>query len=305
MMRFIVRRLLVIPPALLLINFLGYAYAYLVAPIQAAANPYSTLQANLPSVWGSYGSYLVSLVHLNIGTMPDGNQPIIQALAQACTASLGLIGISLLLSIVIGLILGIAAVRSDPPRVSGWLTLMTTVGLSAPSFFFGVLLITLSILYIFWSPAGEPLFPFIGFGWDTHLIVPVVALMLRPMVQIAKITSGLMVDELGKQYVITSRSFGFTWAVIRRRHVMRNILGGVIVAVMASLRWLVAELLIVEYLVSWPGIGRMLVNVLQSDLFQYPPVLAALVTLVAVFLLVMELCGSTLIRVVDPRLRTD
>jgi ABC-type dipeptide/oligopeptide/nickel transport system permease component len=235
--------------------------------------------------------------------MPNGITPILQALAEASTASLGLLGIALVLSIVVGLVMGITAVRSDPPRTAGWLTLVTTLGLSSPAFFFGVALITLSIAYILWSPSGQPLFPFIGFGWDTHLVVPVLALMLRPTVQIAKITSGLMVDEFGKQYVTTARSFGFTWSVIRRRHAMRNILAGVILSILGSLRLLVAELLIVEYLVSWPGIGAMLVNVLQSDLFQYPAVLAALVTYVAVFLLVMELLGSTLVRLVDPRLR--
>ena len=130
--------------------------------------------------------------------------------------------------------------------------------------------------------------------------------MLRPTVQIAKITSGLMVDEFSKQYVIAVRSFGFTWSVIRRRQVMRNILAGVIVAIMGSLRLLVAELLIVEYLVSWPGIGGLLVTILHSKigLYPYAAVLAAVVTVVGFFLLVMELGGSTLIRLVDPRLRT-
>ncbi len=304
MTHFLIRRLLVIPPALLLINFLGYAYAYLVAPIQASANPYSTLQANISSVWDGYGSYLWNALHLNLGSMPAGNQPIGEALGQAALASLGLLGISLFFSIIVGLLLGMAAARPDPPRISGWLVPLTTVGLASPSFFIGVVLITLSIAYILWSPTGAPLFPFMGFGWDAHLIVPVLALMVRPTMQIAQVTSSLMCEEFGKQYVITARSFGNTWPVIRRRHVLRNILAGVILAISASLRLEVAELVIVEYLVSWPGIGRMLAMVLSSyEMLQNPAILAALVSVLAVLFLFLELAGSTLIKWVDPRLR--
>jgi peptide/nickel transport system permease protein len=154
---------------------------------------------------------------------------------------------------------------------------------------------------------NKPLFPFMGFGWDGHLILPVVALMVRPLVQIAQVTSALMVEELSKQYVITARSLGNTWSVIRRKHVLRNILAGVILAISSSLRFMVAELIIVERLVSWPGLGRMLsmalVSTSKSPLFMDPPTLAALLTVLAVFFLLVELLASTLIRLADPRLR--
>jgi peptide/nickel transport system permease protein len=114
-------------------------------------------------------------------------------------------------------------------------------------------------------------------------------------------------DELGKQYVIAARSFGNTWSVIRRRHVMRNILAGVILAISSSLRFLMAELVIVERLVSWPGIGRLLalalVSTMNSPLFLDPTTLAALVTVLAAIFLLVEVVFSTLVRTVDPRLR--
>jgi peptide/nickel transport system permease protein len=307
MARFVIRRLFLIPPALLVINFLGYAYAYLVGPVQASANPYSTLQANIPAIWNGYGAYLSNLLHFDLGVLPVSEQPISEALLQAGQASLGLLAISITFSILLGLLLGFLAVRFDPPRTAAWLTPLTTIGLASPGFFIGILLITLALAYLYIPLFNKPLFPFMGFGWDGHLILPVVALMVRPLVQIAQVTSALMVEELSKQYVITARSLGNTWSVIRRKHVLRNILAGVILAISGSLRFMVAELIIVERLVSWPGLGRMLsmalVSTSKSPLFMDPPTLAALLTVLAVFFLLVELLASTLIRLADPRLR--
>jgi len=239
--------------------------------------------------------------------MPDDQRPVGQVLVEAGLASLGLLAIAISLSIVVGVLLGFLAVGIDPPRVAGWLTTLVSIGLASSSLFVGAGLIGLSIYYMFWSPAGVLLLPLSGYGWDIHLVLPVLALMVRPTAQIAQVTASLMSAEVGKQYVIAARSFGNTWTVIRRRLVMRNILAGVILAISSSLRFLMAELVIVERLVSWRGIGRLLalalVSTMNSPLFLDPTTLAALVTVLAAIFLIVELVVSTLVRMVDPRLR--
>jgi peptide/nickel transport system permease protein len=72
------------------------------------------------------------------------------------------------------------------------------------------------------------------------------------------VTAGLLAEEFGKQYVTTARSVGYTWRQIRQRNAMRNILAAVILTVASSVRLLVGELIVVEWLFRWPGLGSLL-----------------------------------------------
>ena len=103
MIRFIIRRLVIIPPALLLLNFLGFSYAYLVRPQRAARTPY--LRAILPDtepLLPTYIDYLKGLLDLDLGMMPSTEEMLVDALTNATVASFGLLGLALGLSVVIG-----------------------------------------------------------------------------------------------------------------------------------------------------------------------------------------------------------
>jgi ABC-type dipeptide/oligopeptide/nickel transport system permease component len=252
MVRFILRRLSIIPFVLLLANFGGFAYAYYVGPLQAIRNPYSFGLIKMPPFLPMYIGYLQRVLQLDFGAAPN-NEPVASLIARTSTASAGLLVFSLALSILVGLTMGFRAVRSNPPQISPWLTVLTTVGLASPSFYIGILFITLSIIFLIQGPARQPLLPFQGYGWDAHLVLPTLALMMRPTVQIAQVTSGMLVGELGKQYVTAARSFGHSMQSIRRRYAFRNIVAPVILTIAGSLRLLVAELIIIERLFSWPG----------------------------------------------------
>ena len=307
MVRFILRRLMIIPFVLLLANFGGFAYAYYVGPLQAIRNPFSFGLIQLPPFLPMYGAYFQRVLQLDFGIAPN-NEPVASLIARTSAASAGLLIFSLALSILVGLLLGFRAVRSDPPQISPWLTILTTVGLASPSFYIGILFITLSIIFLIQGPARQPLLPFQGYGWDAHLVLPTLALMLRPTVQIAQVTSGLLVGELGKQYVTAARSFGHSMRSIRRRFAFRNIAAPVVLTIAGSLRLLVAELIIIERLFSWPGFGRLLSTTLvvtsHSDNFLHPPMVAALLTILAAIFLAADLIASILVRIIDPRYQT-
>ncbi len=313
MTRFVLRRLGIILPALLLINFFGYAYAHLVRPLRAARTPYLHTLVTTEPLLPTYASYLQRTLGLDFGTMPGGQGTIATTIASAATASLGLLGLALALSTLAGLILGLRAVHVDPPRVSRWLPFLSTVGLAMPSFYIGSLLILALFFYILWRPGTGMPIPWRGFGWDRHLVFPTLALMARPTVQIAQLTSGLLVDELGKQYIVAARSKGLPWRLVQGRHAMGNILASVILTIAGSLRLLVGELILVEWLFRWPGLGRLLAATLipspvsvslGTPLFLNPPLVAALITVFAALFLVTDLVASVLVQIIDPRLRT-
>lgn len=292
------------PVVLLLANFLGYAYAYYVAPIQLARSPYAFGNFKIPPLIPEYLTYLSRFRYLNFGMMPNG-APIVEVVWNAFLASSWLLGLALLFSIILGLLLGFSAVRLAPLKVSSWLTGIVTVGLASPSYFIGVILIALSIVYVIWGPGLDPLVPFQGYGIDAHLVLPTLTLMVLPTVKIAQITSGMLVGEMGKQYVVAARSYGHNLSSIRSRIAFRNILAAVVITIAASLRLMVAELIIVERLFDWPGLGRLfsttIVLTSRTNNFLYPPLVATMLTLLAAVFLLTDLIAGVLVRRFDPR----
>lgn len=314
------RRLALIFPALMLVHFLGFAYAHLVRPLRAVRNPYLASVARPAPLWPEYSEYIQRAARLDFGSMLDpwtgrSEVLILEAITRASLASLGLLGIALVASILIGVFLGILAARTEPPRIGQWLTALSTVGLAMPTFFIGSLFFAFWFLYVVWGGPGTVPLPLTGFGWDRHLVVPVFVLMARPTVQIAQVTAGLLVNELGAQYITAARSLGHTWFSVRWRHALRNILAPVILTIAASVRLLVGELIVVEWLFEWPGLGRLLAQtlipsgvaltrvVVERVLFLDPPVVAAVLAVFAAVFLLTDIAASILVKWVDPRLR--
>ena len=320
MIKYFLQRLAVIPPALILVHFLGFAYAHLVRPLRALRNPYLASVDKSTPLWPAYQAYAKRILALDFGTMLDPwsglrEVPVGETILNAAEASLGLLAIALLLSIIAGLFLGMRAAGAEPPVIARWLTLLATFSLSMPAFFLGSLFFAVWFLYVVWGGPGVLPLPIGGFGWDSHLIVPTLVLMARPTVQIGQIAAGLLVDEFGKQYVIAARSVGNTWRAIRWRHALRNILASVILTIAASLRLLVGELIVVEWLFDWPGLGNLLARtlipsgvaltrgVVERPLFLDPQVVASVLVVFTALFLLTDLIASVLVKRFDPRLR--
>jgi len=320
MLRFILRRLAILPLALILIHFLGFSYAYIARPIRAARTPYLRQQIeNQAPLLDSYYQYVQEVFHGAL-SRPITQGPQIgsftQTLGQSLIGSLGLLAIVLSLSTLLGFLVGFQAVRNQPPGVRGWMSFISTIGLSMPSFYIGSLgILVIVFVLVFRGPNSESLIPIKGFGWDNHLILPIIALMLRPTVQIAQVTANMLVGELGKQYIIAARSFGHTWHDIRVRQAMRNVIAPIILSIAGSFRLLVGELIVVEWMFNWRGRGNLLAaslvpNTLSTQLgaravFLDPPTVAGVVTIIGILFIITDLLASVLVRALDPRLNVQ
>ena len=317
MVRFLIRRLAMIPLALVAVILLAYAYAHIVQWDYAQKYPQLyyrlvVVQQRPESLLEAYRDYLPDLLRFDLGTLRNG-QNITEVLGSAIKASLGLLLVALVVSVPVGLLLGIMASRWTRLRPARWLTLMATAGLAMPSFYIGSLLILISVAYALWRGGGRGLpVPLAGFGWDNHMVFPTIALMLRPTVQIARVTASLLTGELRKQYVFAARSFGHSWPVVKRRLALRNVLAPVILTITGSLRMLVTDLILVEWLFFWPGLGRFLAyalipadrtNLAGSPYFLDPPFVTAILATVTIFFLIADFLASAAVRVFDPRLR--
>lgn len=316
MARFLIRRILWTCIVLILVNFLAYTYAHYARWMQLAHNPLFAVNEAAEPVWTPYKDYLVSSLKGEMGDTPGARAlPLTQLLADATRASFGLLSLAFGLSLALGLMIGLNAVRTDPPRAPSWLILVTTTTLTMPAFYVGATLVAISVYYLLLAPGkNELLLPLGGFGWDLHLVFPTIALMLRPTFHIAQTSAALLSEELTKPYIIVARSFGYPWRTIRGRIALRNILGHVTLTVAGSLRLLVGELIMIEWLFGWPGLGKILASTLQAPntvsisgaylpaSYLHAPTIAGIVTIITALFLLTDLIASTLNQILDPRL---
>jgi ABC-type dipeptide/oligopeptide/nickel transport system permease component len=307
MTKTILRRLIAMPVFVFLANALGYVYGYYLGPAQLARGPYGLGASELPSVIPFYIGYLQEAFKLNFGMLAN-NQTVGDAIVNTLIASSGLLFIALALSAICGILIGRAGVESYPPRISGWLTFLSTIGQASPSFYIGILFISFSVIFLIWGPFQKPLLPFQGYGWDAHLVLPVLALMIHPTFKIAHVTAGLLSGEFVKNYVASARSFGHTEKSIRSHVAFRNVIAPIALVIAGSMRLLIAELIIIERLFNWPGLGKLISTTLvmtsHSDNFLNPSLMAALLALLVFIFLFSDLVAAIIALSIDPRLRT-
>lgn len=317
MLRFLVRRLTIIPPGLVLVHFFGFAYGLAGRWFQLTQDPMHVVTQPPPAIGREYAAYLQQALGGEWGKLPGGSiETVLEAVVRTGRASLGLLAIAFTLSLLLGLLLGLASIRTNPPRVAGWLVPVAAVSLSMPSFYIGALLVTASIFYLFNVPGGKLPFPLRGYGWDIHLVLPTLVLMVRPTMQLAQVTAAVLADELTKQYVVAGRSLGHSWRRVRWKTALRNVTTPIILGTGSAFRLVIVELILVEWLFGWPGLGSLLAATLfrpqlaaTSRLlappasYLDPPLLAAVLATFALLFLLGDTVTAVLVRVFDPRLR--
>ncbi|HUG33355.1 MAG TPA: ABC transporter permease subunit [Anaerolineales bacterium] len=308
MIGFALRRISTFPIILLAANFIGFAFAFYFEPVVASRNPYVTGEVVIPPIFPEYFGYLSRFAEADFGTTYNG-EPVLEAIARVSLNSLALVGLALTISILLGILLGRLAVRRDSLKVSSWLTLLATMGLASPGFYVAILLITIFLLLTIYGPGL--VIPFGGFGWDAHLILPVLVLMVQPTVKIAQVTGTALVDELQKPYVKAGIGLGLPFAAMKNRFAFRNVVASILQSIAYSARLMIAELIIIERLFNWPGLGRFVGSVLRpatgfsGAVVLTPPTMAALLTVLVLIFLLIDFMTIFIARMVDVRLSVD
>jgi peptide/nickel transport system permease protein len=165
---------------------------------------------------------------------------------------LGLLGASLGLAALLGVTVGVLGAHS---RRQGTLIVLvaTLVGVSIPSFFaafllqWGVIALTRQV--------GRSLLPVGGFGWDSHLLLPVLVLSARPLAQITRIAFLSTREVLAKDYVRTAHSKGLRQGRVLCRHVLRNAAIPILTTVSVALRYALSSLPVVELYLGGLGLA--------------------------------------------------
>ena len=184
-----------------------------------------------------------------------------ELLLDAYPKSMALVGLAMLAGAGIGIVLGVLAAAARSVRTRGSLLTFATLLISIPSFLLAIALVLFGSEVT--ARTGVRLWPSFGFGWDGHLILPVIVLAARPLAQIANIAYVATDDVLRLDFIRTARAKGLVESVIVSRHALGNAAVPIIGAVATGLSIALSTLPVVEVLFSWPGLGFALLQAVR------------------------------------------
>lgn len=240
-----------------------------------------------------YIAYLGKLLNLNLGYSLSANESVGALIAHRLPATLELAALALLIAVAIALPLGIvAALKKDSVWDRGSIAL-ALFGVSMPSFWLGPLLILVFSLGLGWLPVS-------GRSEPGAVILPALTLGLGMAAILARMTRASVLEVLEQDFVRTARAKGLPARDIVLFHVLRNAALPVLTVFGLQLGTLLAGAVITETVFSWPGIGSLVVESIQSR--DYPVVQGCVLLIATTYVLVNTLAdlGAGLL---DPRVR--
>jgi peptide/nickel transport system permease protein len=267
---------------------------------EATANLREQMGLDQPLIW-RYLSWVGGLLVGDFGRSYTYSAPVSSLIAERLVVSLPLALMSLVLSTVIAIPVGIfsAARRGRLPDSIAMGT--AQLGVAIPNFWFALLLIYVFAVGLQLVPSGG--FPGWGGGiWNglKSLILPSVALALPQAAILARVTRSALLDVLGEDYIRTARAKGLPRGRVLRRHALRNAMIPVLTILGLQFAFLLAGTIIIENVFYLPGLGRLVFqSITQRDLIVVEGVVMLLVASVIIVNVLVDLAYA----LVDPRLR--
>jgi peptide/nickel transport system permease protein len=314
MYKYVVRRLLLAIPVLLLSSVIVFALMRvmpgdaLIALMGESGNigerelahVRHQLRLDLP-YYEQYGIWLWQMVSLSPGDSIFTGEPIVVSLEKAIPVTLELATLALILGVVIAVPIGvISATRQD--TASDYVGRVVAVsGLSLPDFWLATLVITFAAIWFHWIPP-------IGYAslWDAPLrnlqqfLLPAAVLGFRLSAATMRMTRSTVLEVLREDYVRTAWAKGLAGRMVVYKHALKNALIPVVTIVGGQLGVLLAGTVVVESIFALPGMGRLTV---EAILYRDYPVVQTNVMLVAATLVTLNLLVDLSYAWLDPRIR--
>lgn len=249
-----------------------------------------------------YVSWLVNLLHGNLGVSLISHQPVLDELWVRLGATLLLMGVSLVLSLLLSIPLGLTAGCYKDRWQDNIISFFTYIGISLPAFWFALLLLILFAQGLGWLPSNGMRTPGLYSAADLlrHLILPSIVMSVSNTAVFTKYIRSNTIEQLEEDYVLTAISKGLRQRSILFRHILKNCLLPIITLVGMNLGTLVTGSIIVESIFSWPGMGTMGLSAVNSR--DYPMIMAF--TMISCVMLVLgNLLADILYHFADPRIQ--
>lgn len=253
-----------------------------------------------------YGKWAYSFVRGDLGVTSTGEK-VSQKLKERIPNTLLLTSIVIFLTWIVGVPLGIIAAINWKTPFDRLLTLLTSIGMAIPSFFFAVLLLIFAVK-TGWFPIGgltSPSFSEMTFGAKFldithHLILPVLVLFTISLAGLQRQMRANMLDVLDSDYVKFARAKGLPEFTVIYKHALRNAINPMITLLGFEFAGLLSGAALTEYVFQYPGLGRLILEaVMKSDI----NLVMASLMMGAVMLVLGNLIADILLIITDPRIR--
>lgn len=309
-LRLVARRIAAFAAVLLIIS-LGVFALQAVAP----GSPEQTLLGTRPSTpelreairsqfhlddpfFVRYWLWLKDAVHLDFGQSTQASQPVLTVIGQrlAVTVFLGIY--AFVLVVLLGIACGVLAATQRGRPADRSISAIALVGISAPAFATGILLLDVFAVQLGWFPAFGAGVPFTD--RLVHLTLPALALALMGFALVVKVTRAAVIHALEQDYVAAALARGIPRRRVVVRYGLRNALVPVVTVLGPTLGFMLTGAVLVETTFSLPGLGQLLT---QSVNAKDIPVVQGIAVLSAAIVVVVSLVCDVLYMVLDPRIR--
>ena len=244
-------------------------------------------------IYVQYFTWLNNVVHGNFGESITFGRPVTDLLRAAAPNTLKLNALALFFSLLVALPVGVLAAVRRYTLFDGTATIFSTLGISIPNFWLGLVLIILFSLKLGWLP------PFGSNGWKAY-VLPVFVLATEQMALITRLTRATTLEVMNQEYVATARAKGLTERVVMMRHIVRNALLPIITVIGFRVGVLLSGTIVIETVFAWPGVGRLLFQAISRRDYL---VVQSIVTIGAAVVILATLLTDIIYAYVDPRIR--
>ena len=242
-----------------------------------------------------YLKFLRSALRGDLGTSFYFHEPAIRLVLERLPASLELVIWTMLISTAIAIPLGVLAAARPNSWYDRGVLLGSLVGISAPTFWIGIVLIALFVVTLHLLPSS-------GRGGWQHLVLPVATLAFYRLALFIRLIRAGMLDVLSQDFIRTARAKGLYERVIIYRHALKNTLIPFTTIAGIQMGGLLAFAVVTEKIFAWPGMGRLLL--ISIERLDYPIVVAYAIVTAALFV-VINLTVDVLYALIDPRIRYE
>lgn len=323
MLRYLARRLLLLVPVVLGAALIAFALLLLIPGDPAIALLGQEVSAEelvrfrhllgldrpLPV---QFGLYVWRIVQGDFGRSITLHTPVLRLIRSTLPATLELAIVSLLLSIIAGIPLGLLAARRRGGVFDTGTMVLAQLGVSMPVFWLGVLLILLFAVKLDWLPSfgrGPALLAAVASGDAAavadslrHLILPAFTLAFFNLALLTRLTRWAVLEVLEEDYVRTARAKGQTERVVMYRHALRNALLPIITIIGLQFGNALGGAVVTETIYGWPGMGRLVVQAIGQRDF---PVVQGAVLILALLFSLVNVVVDLAYGLVDPRIRYE
>jgi len=250
------------------------------------------LGLNLP-LYQQYWNFLGRILHGDLGRSYMQRVDVSMLVSSRLWPTLQLMLASISFELLIGVSAGVLAALRPHHALDHATMVMTFVGLSAPQFVVGILLLYVFAMQLGWFPMG-------GYGSPIHLVLPALSLGLLGSGWYSRVTRSEMIDVLHQDYIRTAKAKGAgAWRTIMV-HAFRNAVLPVIAMVGMDIGYFMSGVVVVESVFGWPGIGQLMWQAIQSV---DAPVILAITLVSATAIVLGNLLADVVTLFVDPRIK--